>query len=256
VALTELPVNLRPSLAAAAADSPRVYADGCHAKPATVRPASRCAYGDLASNRTMVLFGDSHAAQWFPALMRIALDRHWRLVSLTKSGCTAADATIWSDLLQRAYTECDAWRRAAITRIGALRPALVVVSSTYVYRLTDSHATWRAAWARTFAALSPAPVAVLSDTPTMNVQVPECLSQHPVPACNRDVTATVRQPQRRILAAFGGKVTVIDPVPWLCSTVCPTVLGNLLVYRDSTHLTTAMADALAPLLAARLPRAG
>jgi hypothetical protein len=115
------------------------------------------------------------------------------------------------------------------------------------------HATWQAAWARTFAALSPAPVAVLSDTPTMNVRVPECLSQHPVSACNRDVAPTTRQPQRRILAGLAGQVTVIDPVPWLCSTVCPTVLGNLLVYRDSTHLTTAMAEALAPLLAARLP---
>jgi peptidoglycan/LPS O-acetylase OafA/YrhL len=252
-ALTELPANLRPSLAAAAADSPRVYADGCHAKPPTVRPASPCAYGDLGADRTVVLFGDSHAAQWFPALVRIALDRHWRLVSLTKSGCTAADATIWNDVLQRAYTECDAWRRTAIARIDGLRPALIVVSSTYAYRLTDPHATWQAAWARTFAALSPAPVAVLSDTPTMNVQVPECLSQHSLSACNREVAATMGQAQRRILAGFGGQVTVIDPVPWLCSTVCPTVLGNLLVYRDSAHLTAAMAEALAPLLAARLP---
>ena len=146
-ALTELPANLRPSLAAAAADLPRVYADGCIAKAPAVRPASPCVYGELGSDRTMVLFGDSHAAQWFPALLRIALDRHWRLVSLTKSGCTAADATIWTDLLQRAYTECDAWRRAAFARIGALRPALVVVSSTYVYRLTGVHATWQAAWA-------------------------------------------------------------------------------------------------------------
>ena len=90
----------------------------------------------------------------------------------------------------------------------------------------------------------------------MNVQVPECLSQHSVSACNREVAATVGQAQRRILAGFGGQVTVIDPVPWLCSTVCPTVLGNLLVHRDSTHLTTAMAEALAPLLAARLPLPG
>jgi hypothetical protein len=252
-ARTELPADLQPSLTAADADLPRVYPDGCHVTAAAVRPASPCAYGDLRSDRTVVLFGDSHAAQWFPALVRIALDRHWRLVSLTKSGCTAADGTIWNDVLQRAYTECDAWRRATMARIRALRPALVVVSSKYVYRLTDPAATWRGAWARTFAALSPAPVAVLSDTPTMNVQVPECLSQHPVSACNRAAAATLRQPQRRILATFGSQVTVIDPVPWLCATICPTVLGNLLVYRDSTHLTTAMSEALAPLLAERLP---
>jgi peptidoglycan/LPS O-acetylase OafA/YrhL len=257
--LTGIPANLTPSLTAAASDLPAVYHDGCHASSTAVRAIGTCAFGDPRAPRTVVLFGDSHAAQWFPALERLAFERHWRLVSLTKSGCTAADATIWIEALQRPYTECDAWRRSAIARVVALKPSLIVVASKFVYRLTDPSATWRSAWARTFTELSSAgaPIAALSDTPTMGVQVPVCLSQHPTQAyaCNRPVGASLNQIERQVLLSLdsAGPVTVVDPIPWLCSTACPVVLGHLLVYRDSTHLTTPMSKALAPLLADSLP---
>jgi hypothetical protein len=53
-------------------------------------------------------------------------------------------------------------------------------------------------------------------------------------------------------AAAGAQV--IDPTSWACpGTVCPVVVGNLLVYRDNSHLSTAYVDWLAPLLAAQLP---
>jgi len=55
-------------------------------------------------------------------------------------------------------------------------------------------------------------------------------------------------------AATRAGVTVIDPTPWLCSRRCPLVVGDLLVYRDTNHLTTAYAQSLAPLLSRALPR--
>ncbi|WP_328345198.1 hypothetical protein [Streptomyces violaceus] len=47
-----------------------VYRDGCHVDHAATGTRS-CVYGDRASSRTVVPFGDSHAAQWFPALQRL-----------------------------------------------------------------------------------------------------------------------------------------------------------------------------------------
>ena len=35
---------------------------------------------------------------------------------------------------------------------------------------------------------------------------------------------------------------------WFCTDACPAVIGNLLVYRDSNHMTTTYARALAPVL--------
>jgi serine/threonine protein kinase len=49
------------------------------------------------------------------------------------------------------------------------------------------------------------------------------------------------------------RVTLIDPVPWLCTDFCPPVIGNVLAYRDSNHLTTTYARTVAPLLDAALP---
>jgi hypothetical protein len=191
---------------------------------------------------------------------RLATDRHWRLVELTKSSCSAADLPLWHDTLKREYTECTAFHRSALARIRRLHPSLVVVGSSFNYRPAhpeaDLSAQWRAAWDRTFAQLSAggARVAAIADTPYMGGSVPECLAE-PANAghaahCTRSLRSTVRGPEQR--AIFLAHAGVIDPTAWFCTDACPAVIGNLLVYRDSNHMTTTYALALAPLLGARL----
>ena len=260
--LGKLPGNLTPALTKAARDRPKVWTDGCHADvPVTVAPEG-CLYGDPAGTRTVVLFGDSHAAQWFPAMEKLATERHWRLVELTKSSCSAADLPLWHDTLEREYTECTAFHRSAIARIGRLRPSLVVVASSFNYRPAHPEADlagqWRAAWDRTFAEVrgSGARVLAIADTPYMGGSVPECLAE-PANAghagnCTRSRTSSVRGPeQREVFLSYAG---VVDPMSWFCTDICPAVIGNLLVYRDSNHMTTTYAEALTPLLGAELSR--
>ena len=66
------------------------------------------------------------------------------------------------------------------------------------------------------------------------------------------------EPARRELvaaAAAAGGVTVVDTTPWFCTpAVCPAVVGNLLVWRDNSHITNPYARMLTPLLARHLPR--
>ena len=62
---------------------------GCHVGFLDATPTD-CVFGDVTANATVVLFGDSHAAQWFPAMDRLGKERHWKLVSMTKSACPAA----------------------------------------------------------------------------------------------------------------------------------------------------------------------
>jgi hypothetical protein len=47
---------------------------------------------------------------------------------------------------------------------------------------------------------------------------------------------------------------VIDPEPWLCSPAgnCPVVVGNTLVYRDTSHVAESYAETIAPVLGKRL----
>ncbi|WP_433297015.1 acyltransferase family protein [Actinoplanes sp. CA-030573] len=260
--LDKLPANLTPALTKAARDRPRVWDNGCHADvPVTTAP-SGCVFGDPAGARTVVLFGDSHAAQWFPAMERLAAERHWRLVELTKSSCSAADLPLWHDTLKREYTECTAFHRSAMARIAALRPAMVVIGSSFNYRPAkpsgDLAAQWRNAWDSTFSEIrrSGARVQAIADTPYMGSSVPECLAK-PANAghashCARSRRSVVRGPeQRAVFLAYAG---VIDPTAWFCTDSCPAVIGNLLVYRDSNHMTTTYAEALVPLLGRALPQ--
>ena len=66
-----VPPDLQPPLVKASRDLPAIYADGCVASE-LARASGTCVYGVPASHTTVVLFGDSHAAQWFPALDRLA----------------------------------------------------------------------------------------------------------------------------------------------------------------------------------------
>jgi peptidoglycan/LPS O-acetylase OafA/YrhL len=261
-----LPVNLTPTLPAAARDRPRVWDDGCHVDvPVTIAPAG-CVFGDPASPTTVVLYGDSHAAQWFPAMDRIARQRHWKLIEMSKSSCSAADLVLWHDTLKRAYTECTAFHRSALARIAQLKPALVVIGSSFNYRPAtpeaDPAAQWTAAWDRTFTQLGAGGtrIAAIADTPYMSGSVPQCLAapanEKHIGNCTRSLGSVLRGPdQRRAFLAYAGsgRATIINPITWFCTEQCPAVVGNVLVYRDSNHMTTTYSAALAPLLGASLP---
>jgi hypothetical protein len=244
-----------------------VYQDGCHADFATVRVKTPCAYGDLRSGTNVVLFGDSHAAQWFAALNAVALSRHWRLVVVTKSACPAASALTFLRQFNRNYTECVRWRAAAIDYIRSLRPALVVMSSLATESppvgATDGVRAWTDGWVSSIRQLRAAGtrLALIADTPRPYTNVPDCVSAHlhDVGTCDTPLAQATSAPRLRAsLAAAAARegVRVVDPVRWLCTTeTCPVIVGNVLLYKDDTHLSTAYSTLLAPLLSAALPPA-
>jgi peptidoglycan/LPS O-acetylase OafA/YrhL len=268
---TPVPANLVPSLANARNDLPVLYADGCHVDAGTTRPGT-CVFGDPASSTTVVLFGDSHAAQWFPALERLSREQGWRLIALTKSACSSADLTVWSGLFKRAYTECDTWREAAFARIAAEHPALVITSNSGRYQpIVDGapvavgarNDLWFAALGRTLTRLSQTSNAVLliGETPRSSTDPPVCLSAHldDATACAtpyaKAVDATLLQGDARVAASAG--VRFVDPTTLVCrSDPCPVVIGPLLIYRDEHHLTATYVRALATRLLPMLPALG
>ncbi len=246
-------------------DIPVLYADGCHASFFQTRSPD-CVFGDPASSRTVVLFGDSHAAQWFPALDAIARKKRFRLVSLTKSACPAADVQVYSDTLQRVYSECKQWRRAALAHIVRLHPAAVFVSDSNGYVEAaggaDPHAVSRADWiARTGRLTSAlraagARVVVIADSPVPGFDIPVCLSravwrgEPPGRACSVTRRSAIR---RGLLAsirhATSKSALTVDLNDAICTAdTCPPEIGGRVVYRDDSHLTASFAASLAPAL--------
>jgi hypothetical protein len=165
-----------------------MYADGCHLEaPETKTPP--CVYGDTSSDTTVVLFGDSHAMQWFPALNEIARERDWRLVGLTKSACPPGKVHIYNGTLRRDYRECDQWRERTLKRIVQdENPSLVVTSSLPAYKPREDgkplHGEARKqalvkGYVSTLKRMrsTGAPVALIEDVPHPNKNVPQCVSR-------------------------------------------------------------------------------
>ena len=262
-----VPAGLVPALDAARGDIPTIYNNGCHlSQPATTIPD--CVFGDPRSSTTVVLFGDSHAAMWFPALERVAMERSWRLVSLTKSGCTPASITVWNTSMKRAYTECDDWRNRVLERVGAEQPNLVIVASSHPYPSAGSGGPAPADDGQALAAgldailgrLVPlaGAVALIGDTPKFEFDPPECLSAHldQTLACSEPRTKMLDQGwlDTEISIAKDRGAAFVDPTNWACPTdPCPSVVGRFLVYRDRHHLATPYVTALRDRLAAALP---
>lgn len=260
-----LPINLTPPLTIANTTKSDAYADDCHAriKP---RKAAGCDYGDVDSEFTVLIMGDSHGAMWLPALQDIAARRGWRIHLLTKSSCPPANISIKRE--GEVYDACDAWRTSAFKRIRKLKPDLAILTSTADYKLDGIKGrfskkylkTWRGAWEDTIATIGGAAgeVVVLNDVPKWSEDSVECLTEHAddVRVCATERDVAVRPDMTRALrqAADEAGATFVDPSVLVCpDDPCPVIAGRYLITYDTSHLTPVFARLVSPQLEALLP---
>ena len=258
MAATGLPSNITPSIQGAISDMPTIYSNNCHAGFSTTQPKN-CVYGDAASSTVIGLYGDSHAAEWFPAFEKIAIKRHWKLISYTKRGCPPADIPTYSKVLGKVYKECAPWRENVLKQM--VTDGVQVVFVAHFDRLLSASTRvpmwqkeWRAALQSTIDALSAKGITpvLMEDTPYPGQDVPTCLSRHytNVQLCNPIISSAYRDDMHQMLQDFdAAKVHVLWTRQWFCTDAgCPTVVGNILVYRDDNHMTVTFASFIAPLL--------
>ena len=267
-----VPADLQPSLASARDDYTIAGIQGCFVL-VEVTESPSCVYGNPKGSKTVVLFGDSHALSWFPAVDRLAEANGWRLVDLTKTACGSADVEQWLGTQNRVYTECSKWRENGFARIAREHPALVILSNSRALAIvqegrilqgSDAVAPWQAGLERTIARIrsdGDPRVAVIGDMPRSAFDVPVCLSKHrdSILACSTAYGTAVSPTwvAAGATAAAWGQAAFIDPTVWICPTrPCPPVIGSYLIFRDMQHLTTAFSAALADYLAEALPKLG
>lgn len=255
---TRVPSNVTPSLAGALGDQPVIYGNDCHAGFSMTKPKD-CVYGDAASTTVIGLFGDSHAAEWFPALEKVAIKNHWKLITYTKRGCPPYDIDTYNKVLGKVYTECDAWRRNVLEKITADGVKVLFVAS--FERLLDATSRipiwqkpWRDAMQATIDGLRSRGVTpvVVEDTPYPGQDVPTCASRNTrsITGCNMTVGAAFRADLDAVRKDFARNgVPVLWTRSWFCTdSQCPVIVGNMLVYRDENHMTVTYARYIAPLL--------
>lgn len=233
--------------------------DGCRSGVEHTE-AWTCVYGDPSSEKTVVLWGDSHAMQFATPIIRLAEQHGWRLVTMFRGNCLTADVPY--------RPACVAWRTNALDRITEEEPSLVVTATDtgngYALwrgggRLTReaSEPLLRAAYARTLKRLKAITgrqrgrVVVIRDLPRSKFRPPDCLVKHPnnSPAC--DFRGFRKNPPGFDLAAARRVpgVRLVDLSDYVCPDgICPAARDGIVVYRDTTHLSATFAATLTDLL--------
>ncbi len=263
--------TITPSLDAAADDLWQKHAT-CHLGFKPTDLPTDCVLGMPNGARTVILFGDSHAGHWTPALVEAGSTRGWRVETYTKASCPAPIVQTWSSVFGRSYTECDAFRQNFLNYLSGLSgDRVVVAASTRDRRLLDANgkspgvaaqnAMWTKGW-RAFADAvrkTGAVLVIVHDSPRLPENALICLSRHlgDPRACDVKRSEVVAPPSIDIAIAKKMKGVVgVDLTDGLCYVdVCPVVRANLLVYRDDAHLTATYSRALGAGVGAILDRA-
>ncbi|GAA5039062.1 SGNH hydrolase domain-containing protein [Microbacterium fluvii] len=257
-----------PSAIDARKDNTVVYALDCHLDSSESIPKiDGCIFGDPQSDLSVVLIGDSHAANWAPPYIALAQEHGWRLRISTKASCGFSRVS-QSDGEGGEYTACNEWARNSFDEVLEEHPDLVVTANRgtrAVYQEGLSKKEARKAYAEALhddlAALNKAgiPTLVMNETPHMDSDVPECISANlgHLTACAtpRDDAFGSDANVRRAVKGLAD-ADIIDMTNWVCpdADACAAVVGNVIVWRDSSHFTETYARTLAAPLDAALQR--
>mgnify|MGYP001390962762 CR=1 FL=1 len=228
-----------------------------------------CVFGDPTGSRTVVLLGDSHAFMWMPAFDTLGKRLHWKVVLLSKAACPPGDMSLYNTTARAPYPQCDRWHDYAVARINQMNPDLVVLTTATV-GLEDgdgkpvSGDVWSAALQKTLNLLTSSKTkrVVLGDIPRLGIgpnafiSGPECLAahEHDVQTCSTPTQVAVSQTlnQAEQTAAAQAAAQYVDVIPWFCSSACTAVIGNMVVYWDSAHITRTYATYLSGALQSAL----
>jgi peptidoglycan/LPS O-acetylase OafA/YrhL len=249
-----VPSNMTPTLSDAAADTGSLYTDGCQQNK-TDAELIVCSFGDPDSDTTVVLFGDSHAGRWFPALEEVADQAGVRLQTMTKSGCRSEDVDVaWQTPTN---PSCAAWRGAALAALSAGPPDLILLANHLGPETDTTTVVGEAEWAQGFASSRgrlPAASTVVSvaDSPHFPSSPVLCLAANvdDANACAVDRGAAFNE---AVVAARAASGPYVDLSDWFCNAKsCPAVIGSTLAFSDEHHMTATFSRELAPALGAAL----
>jgi len=230
-----------------------------------------CVYGDTKNPvLTVAMVGGSVDGNWFPALLQIAAQRHWKLITDMHGTCEWTAAMLVRPSTGK-YTACYQWGQAVLEDLETKMKPDVVITGGLPEAGTVGDPTPGSAGSMAAIATGMAQywtdledhgisVVAMQETPVMDFQVSDCVIKYGrtsvkcmVPAAKAIIADP---PTVRAAKDTGGKVPVIDMNNFICGPKeCAPVVGNILVYFDGRHLTASYSKSMTKYLEPRLLKA-
>ena len=242
--ITKLPANLTPSLTNARTDKSEWLKETnpCSIDFADVRVPS-CLGGDPNGTKLIILYGDSHASMWMPAIDAIAKKNGYRVELYAKLACPLIEAPVWSYQLNRPFSECIQWQQLVLPKIKNAKPDLLIVTDQWKPAVVngeksdfDTETLWEKEFPKALATLNSyaKKLVVIGNNPSMTTDSINCVSK---PGVTISICASVRTKadnnainKIEQAAAISVKATFIDTVAWACDAyMCPAIIDNKLV---------------------------
>jgi len=223
-----------------------------------------CYYGaGEGAEHTIAVIGNSHALRLIPALDLYGRTHNWRIILAAKTDCLGP---VVPGIAASATRSCQGWSenvRDALFGMGDV-DAVIFAShlSAGIYlggpnATADDMAKVDAGVVATFQDYRKHGINVMvtGDVPgTRPVDAPSCVAATTVevdPCARPRATADVSNTLVDIARAHPELVTYVPMSDFVCdATTCHAVMGGVVVYSDSHHLTTAFSRSLAPYLGA------
>jgi peptidoglycan/LPS O-acetylase OafA/YrhL len=227
-----IPEGLTPPLAHLLDDRFDPPSGDCYAQRGDEENQQICSVF-TAAGKTIVVFGDSHARQWLPSVVWTALQDGWAIVPLVELGCGPS----------RYDDQCQSYVEWAVGQVEELHPEVVLIGGEFMFFPDGARQGSVDGIGALVEAVMPFTdrVVVIGDPPSQAQQPVDCLLARnaTLASCTRalsdeqlSVYRDVARTTRRRGAAF------LDTIGWFCyQRQCPMVIGNTVVYRDSTHIT-------------------
>lgn len=246
---------LIPSLMDAHLDDELELRDECHQNIVGVA-VKYCELGSDDPDYTIAIIGPSKAWQWVPAFLEFHEENDWRVITMTKNACQfSAHEVIYQG---EVYEDCNDWNDGVMEKLEELQPDGVF---TLANRVDGNGEYTDEGYIERWEQLEDmgTDVFAMRDTPRPDFDIPQCVEEHGIasPECELERSGVYPNEEAEVFTDFDlpGNVTNIDLVNYVCDEeTCPPVVGNVLVYQDTTHITATYMRTLAPYLEDRLAK--
>ncbi|MGC0366878.1 peptidoglycan/LPS O-acetylase OafA/YrhL [Rhodococcus sp. 27YEA15] len=248
-----------PSIFDAPHDLPASTLDGCIAD-FTERKVIHCTYGDRESDRSIALAGGSHSEHWLTALDQLGEEHGFRVDTYLKMGCPL-NIDYSQTFTDYDYPDCVDWSRGVLDTLAQDKPDYVFTTASRPNPEGPGDVTPES-YIHVWEELEGAGIDVLAirDTPWLHHDgVPyraiDCLDTTTSPdtcAMPRDEMLSEVNPA---IAAIENltNVRLLDLSDGVCDPdLCRVIVGNVLVYHDTHHLTASYVRTLSTELGRQL----
>ncbi|GAA1178859.1 SGNH hydrolase domain-containing protein [Nesterenkonia xinjiangensis] len=200
---------------------------------------------------TIMLAGGSHAGHWQHAWLMLAEEHDWEVLVATKGGCVFRHIEDLED------NQCARWNAGFAEVVAERSPDVVVTPGTRLPREPGEEFIVDGAQERWQEITDAgAELLLMRGTPRQLTNVPDCLaSGGDAMSCAPDGG---RFAETNPLAELGlppGTATVDLSELFCPQGQCAAIIGNVVVYRDSHHLTNEYVETAAPYLEDRVREA-